>query len=341
MPDIQRAVEELAERLGCAVLVEDAGHHPLWWSAQDEGDPVRLRSIMRREPPPEAAALVRRLGLARATGPVRTPALPEADMVERWCVPVREGERLHGYLWVLDPHGAVSQEEIGPAVEVAGLAAGILARTEPDAAERARLRTELLARLRAGRDVAAAEELADLQHLSRQVTVAVSTLVGTRADRRGWTLGDGLTAHPDPGPTAALTSGPPVPLADLSVAVSRAVATRRALRAGARLARPTWDALGSWHLIVAAPDDLSPGQVHPGADVLRGRRRGDLLLTARCVLDHGGDVTRSAEELHIHRTTLYYRLDRIEALTGVNLRLADGRDDLHLALRLAAYRDTR
>ena len=56
------------------------------------------------------------------------------------------------------------------------------------------------------------------------------------------------------------------------------------------------------------------------------------------MLDNGGDVTASAAELHIHRTTLYYRLDRIEALTGVNLRLAAGRDDLHLALQLAAYR---
>jgi DNA-binding PucR family transcriptional regulator len=56
------------------------------------------------------------------------------------------------------------------------------------------------------------------------------------------------------------------------------------------------------------------------------------------VLDNGGDVTISADELHIHRTTLYYRLDRIEALTGVNLRLPAGRDDLHVALLLAAYR---
>jgi DNA-binding PucR family transcriptional regulator len=56
------------------------------------------------------------------------------------------------------------------------------------------------------------------------------------------------------------------------------------------------------------------------------------------VLDNGGDVTVSAEQLHIHRTTLYYRLTRIEALTGVNLRLAAGRNDLHFALQLAAYR---
>ncbi|MCU1655428.1 MAG: hypothetical protein JWO57_84, partial [Pseudonocardiales bacterium] len=51
-----------------------------------------------------------------------------------------------------------------------------------------------------------------------------------------------------------------------------------------------------------------------------------------------GDIAATAAELHIHRTTLYYRLERIEALTGVNLKTSRQRDDLHMALRLAAYR---
>ena len=62
------------------------------------------------------------------------------------------------------------------------------------------------------------------------------------------------------------------------------------------------------------------------------------MITARALLDNGGDVARTAGQLHIHRTTLYYRLDRIEALTGVDLKAGPGRDDLHMALRLAAFR---
>jgi len=62
------------------------------------------------------------------------------------------------------------------------------------------------------------------------------------------------------------------------------------------------------------------------------------MITARALLDHAGDVAQAAEELHIHRTTLYYRIERIEALTGVNLKAGPGRDDLHMALRLAAFR---
>jgi DNA-binding PucR family transcriptional regulator len=92
-------------------------------------------------------------------------------------------------------------------------------------------------------------------------------------------------------------------------------------------------------LVAAAPDDLRVADIHPGADILGRLPRPDLLITARTVLDCGGDIAAAAASLHIHRTTLYYRIDRIEALTGVNLRAGPRRDDLHLALRLAAYRE--
>jgi hypothetical protein len=178
-------------------------------------------------------------------------------------------------------------------------------------------------------------ELVELEKLRPDAQVAVAM----PANALGWSLPGGLSAHPDPDPADVFAGGSPVPLADLAVAVDRARTTARALRAGARLPSPTWDALGDWHLVVAAPPELTPTRVHPGAAVLAAQKRPELLETARCVLDNGGDVTVSAEQLHIHRTTLYYRLERIEALTGVNLRLASGRDALQMALHLAAYRD--
>jgi DNA-binding PucR family transcriptional regulator len=63
-------------------------------------------------------------------------------------------------------------------------------------------------------------------------------------------------------------------------------------------------------------------------------------VTARSVLEAGGDVAQVAEALHLHRTTLYYRIERIEAVTGVNLKAGQDRDSLLFALRLAAYRAT-
>jgi PucR C-terminal helix-turn-helix domain len=332
--DVQHEVEALAATVGCAVLVEDARHRPLWWSAQGEVDAVRSRTILQREAPPLAAALVARLGLARAVGPVRTPALPDEDMSERWCVPLRDNRRLLGYLWVLDAEGTIAENDLAPVLRCAEVATKTLARTDPGPRAQGRRRSALLARLLAGPDTAAAGELVELDDLGADATVAVNAPLTTG----GWALPDGSSVHVDPPAATECTSGAPVPLLELAVAAQRAAVTLRALRAGASLSRPSWDALGSWRLIAAAPPDLAPGQVHPGADTLLAQKRPDLLVTARCVLDNGGDVTVSAAQLHVHRTTLYYRLDRIEALTGVDLRLAAGREDLHLALQLAAYR---
>ncbi|HEU5266928.1 MAG TPA: helix-turn-helix domain-containing protein, partial [Jatrophihabitans sp.] len=192
----------------------------------------------------------------------------------------------------------------------------------------------LLARLAVEPDSAAAHELVATDDLDPAVTVVVNAPLTSG----GWVLRNGMSVHVDPPAGAVATSGAPVPLLQLSTAVRRAGATLQALRAGARLATPTWSALGSWHLIVDAPAELAPADIHPGADVLAGQPRSDLLLTARALLENGSDVTSTAAQLHIHRTTLYYRLERIEALTGVELKSGAGRDDLLMALRLEAFR---
>jgi hypothetical protein len=61
---------------------------------------------------------------------------------------------------------------------------------------------------------------------------------------------------------------------------------------------------------------------------------GRLLHTVRVFLDRAGAIPAAAEELHVHRTTLYYRLDRIRELAGLDLD--DGRVRLALHVGLAA-----
>ncbi len=329
--EVQAAVDRLGTSLGRAVLVEDVHHRPLWWSAQGEVDGTRMRTILQRYVEPAAAAVVARFRLAGAEGPVRIPAVPEADMLPRWCVPLRVGRDLFGYLWVLDPDETLTGAELPQIVACADLAAATLAEERITGEKRDRRRACLLARLAAGPDVNAARELIRLEDRDPDVTVVVQA--PGRAG--GWPLADGMTVHPG---GSLGTSGSPVPLAQLGVAVHRARVTAQALRAGAILDQPTWDSLGSWHLIASAPDDLAVADVHPGAEVLATQDRPDLMITARALLDHGGDVARTAGQLHIHRTTLYYRLERIEALTGVDLKAGPGRDDLHMALRLTAFR---
>lgn len=338
--DVQAAVDRLAERLGRSVLIEDTHRQePLFWSAQGAVDGTRMRSILDRRVDPEVAAVIRRLRLAQATAPVRTPAVPEADMWARWCMPVRHEGRLLGYLWVLDPDGSVTAAELPLLVECADLAAETLAKTRRSAERSQQLREECLDRLVQGPDAEAARELARLERLPHDVRIEVHAPARTG----GWRLPAGMSAHV-PGTsrrgTGPATSGAALPLVELHEAVRRAAATRRAIAAGARPDPPSWDALGAWRLIVDAPPTLQVADLHPAAEVLAAQDRSDLMTTARVVLDHGGDVTAAAKALHLHRTTLYYRLDRIEELTGVDLRDGDGRTDLQLALWLAAYRGT-
>ncbi|MDQ1742937.1 MAG: hypothetical protein QOE23_1276 [Pseudonocardiales bacterium] len=332
---VQAMVDQLGAGLGKAVLIEDARHQPLWWSRQGAIDPTRMRSILEREVHPAAVAVVARLGLARATGPVRVAAVPEAEMLARWCLPLRAGRDLLGYLWVLDPDQSVTEADLPALVECAELAAATIAQQRWTGQAREHRRATLLAQLAAGEDLDAARELIRLEELDP----AAAVLVSSPPHSGGWELPGDLRVHLAGSQRLEATSGPPVPLAQLHVAVDRARVVLRVLRAGAVLEHPRWDALGGWHLIVNAPDELAVADVHPGAPALAAPGRADLLLTARALLDAGGDVARTAQRLHIHRTTLYYRIERIEVVTGVNLKTGADRDDLHLALRLWAYRN--
>jgi hypothetical protein len=64
----------------------------------------------------------------------------------------------------------------------------------------------------------------------------------------------------------------------------------------------------------------------------------ELSATLLAFLDAGGDAARAADDLRVHRATLYRRLRRAEALG--DLDLADGRSrlELHAALLLARLR---
>ena len=63
-------------------------------------------------------------------------------------------------------------------------------------------------------------------------------------------------------------------------------------------------------------------------------RRGVLVQTLGAYLATNGSPTDAADRLHLHRNTVLYRLGRIEDLLGVDLRNAEVRLTLHLALKI-------
>jgi PucR C-terminal helix-turn-helix domain/GGDEF-like domain len=97
-----------------------------------------------------------------------------------------------------------------------------------------------------------------------------------------------------------------------------------------------WAELSADALLAQFPRQLWTDALLPAgvARLLADPAAAELLTTLSTFLDCAGEAQRTAARLRIHRTTLYYRLSRIEQISGLSLR--DGRDRLlaHLALRL-------
>ncbi|KAA6213805.1 PucR family transcriptional regulator [Streptomyces albofaciens JCM 4342] len=173
-----------------------------------------------------------------------------------------------------------------------------------------------LVRLRSPSSLAAAHTVAE--HLLRSPR-AGGGLAPSGADSR--TL-----------PGAAGLGKPVRELAGLPIAWQEALAAARAARAEPRLGPVAeWDAIGSYRLLTGLPPAEPDATVRP----LLTPAHSELARTAEVFLDCAGQAGRAAQALGIHRQTLYYRLGRVEKLTGLDLDEGGDRLLLHMALKTA------
>jgi hypothetical protein len=96
--------------------------------------------------------------------------------------------------------------------------------------------------------------------------------------------------------------------------------------------------LGVYDVLGRLPESALTREVLPPGLLRLVDRQGDsetLLRTLECYLDHAGNAVAAAQQLFVHRGTLYYRLDRIEEITGVELRDGMQRLSLHVGIKLA------
>lgn len=116
---------------------------------------------------------------------------------------------------------------------------------------------------------------------------------------------------------------------------------REAVRVGAAMGRQegvvAFDDLGLLHWLYHVPleqraDNVYLQHIHALASYDAGHNT-ELTRTLETYLDHGSSLVDAAEILYIHRNTLLYRLQRIEALCPVDLHDPLQRLNLHAAIK--------
>ncbi|MET8686008.1 helix-turn-helix domain-containing protein [Streptomyces sp. NPDC004732] len=334
-------------------------------------DPVRTRSILTRRSTSEVRSWFESFGITRATAPVRIPPTPEAGVHRgRICLPVRHRGFALGYVWLLDGDPGPSEQQLTAAMEVATRIGALLADEAQAGADLTReFRAVLTAERGWQRDMAVAAlrtalgsrgdglhavvcvapwRSADPDDAPAARTVPGATAVctvpwGTTAQslaalvrlRSADALAPAHTAASrllDAAPGAAAgIAGARHGLEDLGAAWWEASGAARAALAERRFGPVAqWSDVGPYRLLTTLPPEAAHDPV--GRQLLAPAHR-ELARTAEVFLDCAGQAGRAAAELGIHRQTLYYRLSRVEQLTGLDLDDGEDRLLLHMVLK--------
>jgi hypothetical protein len=373
---LDELVEEMSALMGAPCTLEDPDFRLIGFSGHpdaDHLDVVRQHSILRRGSTSEVRSWFLEHGIRESEGPIRTPADPTRGIAGRLCIPARHLGRVHGYFWLLEVQGPLSEDVWPEARRIADFAASLLASVE---------------RRQAGRDALYLEVARGLEPPSQQIVSDLAAACGLegpepvscilvdqaglgerlpgRASRPGvaWAresetlvagvarsdvveratsaeelLGSlGLRLSPSLTPTW-VGVGPEVQgVGRLRRSRSGAGVALRVARTHARGTVVHWSTLGPLALLGVARDDdladaLLTGQIH---DFLNSGAP-ELVTTARAFLEEAGSASRAASRLGVHRQTVYQRVKEVGRLTGCDLRSGEDRLRLHLALVLARH----
>ncbi|MFJ9669709.1 PucR family transcriptional regulator [Streptomyces sp. NPDC101221] len=166
---------------------------------------------------------------------------------------------------------------------------------------------------------------------SADVQAPATSAAGRLLERAGAARAGAGGSAGTQGGVAAGVSAPRTGLADLGTAWAEASAAARAARAESRFGPVAqWTSIGAFRLLTSLPARSADD---PAVRALLSPAHRELARTAEVYLDCAGQAGRTAAELGVHRQTLYYRLSRVEQLTGLDLDDGEDRLLLHMALK--------
>lgn len=368
---LQALVDALSLALERPVLLDDADLRPLAYSTQWGAiDSVRRESIMRRGASPAVRRALQEQGIAQARGILRTRPEPDISMEERVCAPVRSGANLIGYLWILDAQHELADEQLERVATTARRVAELLDapvrrpvdegpllerlcsphEDEREAGATVVRRRRLLpdrplvlcavAPRSSGADALVpsyrmAGRLSAGHVLMGTLPSAIALLVSLEDPVVTVLPQDGIAAwlaRGADGDEVAVGQSAPIPgLAQAAAGWRQACIALRVAQADASAPYVAWAQIGAERLIAQLP----PGVLRDVPDRLMRLLSGEPVLaeTLAAFLDSAGDVKASASALSLHRSGLYYRLRRIEDVSGLRLDNGDDRLLAHIAVR--------
>jgi hypothetical protein len=372
---LQVIAEQLADSLQRSVIIDDAALRPVAVSAQTgRVDASRIEAVLQRRTSAQTRQMLTEHGIFAAREPVTIPAADPANL-PRLCLPLRHRDQLLGFLWLIDEPpltAAQIQRAKAAAAQASRLLRQRAVRQAAEFDTFAALASTLLQAGERGR-ATAARKLTDEAALTGSPPYALGLIRYLAADGRNDLLrvagdlrrrvppGSFVLATPGQRELVAITTrdaaGPlrgavrALPGPPLVIGTAGAAATLDAVHAELDRARyaaevaaavpafdraADWGELGSYAVFEYLPrDQAAPERICPGITALLTERTGMYEATIRAYLDCGGNAQQAAARLHIHRTTLYWRLARVTELLAVDLSRGDDRLKVHLALKAA------
>jgi sugar diacid utilization regulator len=127
--------------------------------------------------------------------------------------------------------------------------------------------------------------------------------------------------------------------ADLPRAASEALLAANVAEGGSREGALAFDETGAYRLLLSTmsdnPEELRRFYSETVEPLVAydEQYETDLVQTLATFLDADGNVAGTAQRLFTHRHTIYYRLERVRELSGLDVSSTDGREKLSLGLK--------